>query len=402
MISILIFILKISGFKYILKAIHKIFGIKKRILFLPSYCATNASDRYRAEKWVKVFNAKGYSSKAKYTLNENQYNEYLKGQDVIYYHIKIIIQRFFQIVSSLSYNVVIVRREILLYVDYGNLFYEKFVTAFHYNVFLDYDDDIQASKSDGEVERSLFGKLMFEQPQKFYKSFLVYDKFIAGSKFLEQLAIQQSKQRNVSTAVIPTCVDYNNLMDQNLLRPKKYFAKKNGEPYYLGWIGTNFNLFYLDGVMPYLNAVSKHYPIKLIVIAGDKYENANANFEIINYKWTQETELNDILKFDIGIMPLDNGSLEKGKCGFKLIQYMALGIVGIASAVTVNNEIVSNGQDGYLVYEEKDWEQVILKAIENYDHFNEIGKNAMQKIIKHYSFDANTQKFLDFLESTYK
>ena len=402
-VSLLTILLKVIGFKYLLKGIHKIIGVKKRILFLPSYCATNASDRYRAEKWVKVFNEKGYRSTAKYTLNEKQYNEYLKGKDVIFYHIKIIIQRFFQIISSLGYNVVIVRREILLYVDYGNLFFEKFITTLHYNVFLDFDDDIQTSKNkDKNKAISLFGKIMLERPQKFYESFKIYDRFIAGSVFLENLALNLSAPRKVLVSVIPTCVDYNNLIDKNILKTKKYFTKKNGEHYYFGWIGTNYNLFYLDVVIPYLNIVSKKYPIKLIIIAGDEYENKLAEFEIINYKWTQETELNDMLKFDIGLMPLLNRNMEKGKCGFKLIQYMALGIVGIASAITVNNEIIADEKDGYLVYEEKDWEKVLLKVIANYSNFSAIGVMAKQKITEHYSFDANIQKFITIIESTNK
>lgn len=402
LVSILTLLLKITGFKYILKGIHKLLGVKKRILFLPSYCATNASDRYRAEKWVKVFNEKGYYSNARYTLNEKQYNEYLKGLDIIFYHIKIILQRFFQIISSLGYNAVIVRREVLLYVDYGNLFFEKFVTNFHYNVFLDFDDDIQASKNEGRNhEVSFFGKIMLERPQKFYESFQIYDKFIAGSNFLEQLAITLSKQKKITTHVIPTCVDYNNLINKKLLYPKIYASKKSEEHYYIGWIGTNYNLFYLDIIISHLNMVAKQYPIKLIVIAGDQYVNPTAKFEIINHKWSQETELNDMLKFDIGIMPLINGPMEKGKCGFKLIQYMALGIVGIASAITVNNEIISDEKDGYLVYNENDWGEVLLKAIKNYPNFNHIGRNAINKITGHYSFDANTNNFIEYLESTH-
>lgn len=400
-VSLFTLLLKITAFKYILRFFHRIFGVKKKILFLPSYCATNASDRYRAEKWVEVFRKKGYDSQAKYTLNEKQYNEYLNGQDIIYYHIKILLQRFLQITSSLGYNVVIVRREVLLYVDYGNLFFEKFITSLHYNVFLDYDDDIQTSKSKGSKEISFFGKLMLERPQKFYEAFLVYTKFIAGSQYLEELARRLSAPRPIVSSVIPTCVDYNTLLDEGFISPKVYYPKQEGEFYYLGWIGTNYNLFYLDILIPYLNSITKKYPIKLVVIAGQDYSNASAAFEISNRKWSKETELKDMLSFDIGLMPLVNGDMEKGKCGFKLIQYMALGIVGIASAVTVNNEIITDEKDGYLVFDEKDWEKVILKAIENYSSFNEVGQLARKKITEHYSFDANYKKFIEFLESTY-
>ncbi|MBK7956960.1 MAG: hypothetical protein IPK03_01900 [Bacteroidetes bacterium] len=95
----------------------------------------------------------------------------------------------------------------------------------------------------------------------------------------------------------------------------------------------------LKTLVPILNKVSKKFPIKLIVISGKEVTDP-VDFEIENIPWSLNTEIDEMYKIDVGLMPIENDEVSKGKCGFKLIQYMGFGIVSIASGVTVNNEIV--------------------------------------------------------------
>jgi glycosyltransferase involved in cell wall biosynthesis len=97
----------------------------------------------------------------------------------------------------------------------------------------------------------------------------------------------------------------------------------------------------------------------------------------------------------IGLMPLYDDELTRGKCGFKAIQYMSLGIPAVVSAVGVNTEIVEDGVNGYICYSEEDWVTKLSYLISNREKRTEMGINARIKIINQYSVKATRDKFLE-------
>jgi glycosyltransferase involved in cell wall biosynthesis len=97
-------------------------------------------------------------------------------------------------------------------------------------------------------------------------------------------------------------------------------------------------------------------------------------------------------------MPIIDNEVGKGKCSFKLIQYMGLGIVSVASDVGSNKEVVENKKNGFLVGANDSWENVIKYLIQHQTDFNEIGTRARKTIMDIYSFESNTQFYLDFIK----
>src|SRR5690606_12550811 len=108
-------------------------------------------------------------------------------------------------------------------------------------------------------------------------------------------------------------------------------------------------------------------------------------------------EVEELLGIDIGLMPLEDTRMERGKCGFKLIQYMGLGIVSVASNVGMNTTIIEEGQNGFL-FTPDDWQNGKLPGIlANRAQFSVISIQARKKINDHYSFRANEANYLHFL-----
>jgi glycosyltransferase involved in cell wall biosynthesis len=105
---------------------------------------------------------------------------------------------------------------------------------------------------------------------------------------------------------------------------------------------------------------------------------------------------------DIGIMPLPNNQATLGKSGFKLLQYMGLGIVPIASAVGINREIINDSVNGFLVENETDWLAVFEKAISKRNDWASIGKIGQEEIKKQYTFEANYLRYDAFLKHVSK
>jgi glycosyltransferase involved in cell wall biosynthesis len=121
----------------------------------------------------------------------------------------------------------------------------------------------------------------------------------------------------------------------------------------IGWIGSPTSAKFLEPILPVIARLSAEVPIELVVIGARL---AGVRHPFVHYKdWSEATEVAEIGTFDVGIMPLSDDRWERGKCGYKLIQYMACGKAVIASPVGMNTEIVFEGVNGFLAATDVDW-----------------------------------------------
>lgn len=365
-------------------------GVKRKtntVLFLENFPIENAGYQYRAAKWKPYLEAEGFKVDV-WTIVESkaEFDYYIK-HNRIGFMILSLRKRFRQILKSRRYETVIVRRELLLYNDYGNLFMEKLLLKIHPNAILDFDDDIAAAKKQPKKINSLYGKILMEHGDKFNASLKLYHRFIVGSNYLKELVLERvPKTKPENVCVIPTCVDYD-----------KYPAKQQflkDEVIRFGWIGGDHNLPLLGTIISELNKVAQTENIELIIIAGQNPE-FSAEFPVRFYQWSLSREIELLSKIDVGLMPVEDTPRGRGKCGFKLIQYMGLGIPAIASAVGANNEIIEHEKNGWLVVKDN-WTEILQKAASG-KNFEEIAQNARTTVEKSYSFTGNYHKYLEFI-----
>ena len=111
-------------------------------------------------------------------------------------------------------------------------------------------------------------------------------------------------------------------------------------------------------------------------------------------KWNKETEIEDLAKINIGVMPLEDSTWANGKCGFKGLQYMALQIPSVMSNVGVNNEIIDNGKNGFLCESEDDWYSTLHELMSKPDLRKNIGIAGQETVKNTYSVKANQSKYL--------
>jgi glycosyltransferase involved in cell wall biosynthesis len=206
----------------------------------------------------------------------------------------------------------------------------------------------------------------------------------AGNAFLANYA----SQFNDKVIVLPTTIDtenYHNLKCQH-----------DKTPIIIGWTGTHTTMQYLQTVVPVLQEIEEKYQIEIHIISNEK---PVLDLKSLVYvKWKKETEIEDLVKFSIGIMPLEDNVWAEGKCGFKGLQYMALEIPTIMSAVGVNKTIVNTGVNGFLVSDSNEWKKALVSLIEDHKLRTKIGQAGYESVKEHYSVVANTSLFLSLFE----
>jgi glycosyltransferase involved in cell wall biosynthesis len=111
------------------------------------------------------------------------------------------------------------------------------------------------------------------------------------------------------------------------------------------------------------------------------------------YNWSEKDELVFLNNIDLGIMPLDDNPFNRGKCGFKLIQYMAMGKPTISSPLEANVKI-NRGNDNLFASSEEEWIISIMRFISNLNYYQEVGVNNKSIVEKYYSVEVNYVNYI--------
>jgi glycosyltransferase involved in cell wall biosynthesis len=115
--------------------------------------------------------------------------------------------------------------------------------------------------------------------------------------------------------------------------------------------------------------------------------------------WSEATEAEDIRRMDVGIMPIPDEPFERGKCGYKLVQYMAAELPVVASPVGVNSQIIEDGITGYVAGTNSEWVRALDRLRQDEGARTSMGKAARLKVKRAYSLQSQAPRVLAILEN---
>lgn len=164
--------------------------------------------------------------------------------------------------------------------------------------------------------------------------------------------------------------------------------KSDKKPVTIGWIGLGGNQVYLEQLDPVFARLLqlKGESVQLKVISNREFRFMSCAFPVVNVPWSLATEVEELRAVDIGIMPLTDDEISRGKCAFKALQYMSLGIATVVSPVGMNREIIRHGISGMLASSEEEWVDGLLRLIDDPALRERLGREARKTVEQKYSY----------------
>ena len=356
-----------------------------KILFIVPYPREGASNRLRVEQYLPFLEKEGFSYLVRPFVGRRFYRIlYAKGRHFTkaFYFLLAVINRLFDIIRALRFDVIFIHREAL---PIGTAFVEKAFSLLGKRIVFDFDDAIflpNTSRTNNYIE-------CFKNPGKIAEIIALSGRVIAGNEYLREYARKFSN----NVIVIPTPIDTDRYTPSGRL-------PEPGGDITIGWVGSFTTGAYLDSLRPVMERLKARYPGLKFKFVGN-WSRPGTRQEGAEYKeWRLDDEPADIRSFDIGIMPMPDDMWTRGKCGFKIILYMACGIPVVSSPVGVNRDIIEDGVNGFLADSSDEWFEKLSILIADPDLRRRVGASGRQTVEKRYSVSRTAGGFIKALSPT--
>ena len=345
---------------------------KIKIHFWVPYPERSApSQRFRVEQYLPYLSSSSFSYSILSFLDTGTWKIfYNKGNSLkkFYGLIMGFFRRFWHLILSPGADYIFIFREAS---SVGPSVFEWLLTkVFKKKIIYDFDDAIWIPGG----EKARRSKKILKATWKVKHIIRWSYKVSCGNEFLCAYA----RQYNKNVFLMPTVIDTNK--SKNGLKISRQEKKA-----VVGWTGSHTTLHNLEEIEDLIPALKKEIDFDLLIISNKP---PDCKFDFIFKKWEKATEAEDLLKMDIGIMPLKKGPWFEGKCGFKLIQYHSFGIPAIASDVGVNSLVTLHNKTGFIASDKDDWKSYLKKLITDASLRSTMGEAAREHIEKKYSLNS--------------
>jgi glycosyltransferase involved in cell wall biosynthesis len=338
---------------------------RPRILFLTKYTRAGASSRYRTFQFLPFLHEAGLDCEVA-PLFDDAYlaSKYRLGRGHPIDVARALGRRLFHLLRVRRFDLLVLEYELL---PYFPAWIERLLAHHGVRYTVDYDDALfhQYDQHRSRLLRSMLGSKiatvmrgarLVTAGNEYLADYAAH----AGAKWVEQ---------------VPTVVD--------LRKYTPRWTDNDRSTVIIGWIGSPATAKYLDAVAGPLAQVCRDTGARVRLVGAGSAALPGVPVDLL--AWDETTETLDIAEFDIGIMPLADGLWEQGKCGFKLVQYMACGVPVVASPVGVNRRIVEPGVHGFLASSAQQWVQTLTDLVQDAGLRARMGVEGRRRVENFYS-----------------
>lgn len=292
--------------------------------------------------------------------------------------LKYYVRRFFSLFTLFKYDVIIIEKELFPYLP---AFIEQILSFLNVKYIVDYDDAIF--------------HLYDQTPNKYLRKILgdKIDIVMRNSSMVicgnEYLAARAKKSGAKRVEKLPTVIDLSRYKIKNNYKDSSVV---------IGWIGTPATLIFVKPIEEALVEVLNTLNVNIEFVGG--VPGIFKEHPKISYvDWTENTEINSISNFDIGIMPILDDDWAKGKCAYKLIQYMGCNLPVVGSYKGMNIEVIDENENGYLASTHKEWVDALTKLVKDKELRVRLGSNGREKVAQKYTLEIASNELLTLINS---
>lgn len=340
-----------------------------RVLALSRYGRLGASSRMRIYQYVPALRGLGIDVQVLPLLGDNYLNSLYAKQTTNWFALLgDYLMQAIGLLRARKFDLLWIEKEL-----FPNLpaWFEQILSALGIRYLVDYDDAIFHNY---DLNPHPVKKFLIDKIDKVMRSSVLV---VCGNAYLAERA-RSAGARQVE--IIPTVID---------LERYKVLSPVVRAHIVVGWVGSPSTVKYLDVVAPALMALAAEFPLQLRVIGA---QFAWPGLDVDCRPWSEESEVSEIQDFDIGIMPLIDSPWERGKCGYKLIQYMACGKPVVASPVGVNQDIVVNDINGYLASTVDEWAHALRALFSNKQYQLVMGAQGRRSVEEKYCLQVTAPR----------
>ena len=375
-----------------------------KILYLTKYTRMAGSSRMRSFQYFPYLEKEGLKITAKPFFDDDYLKDFYAGKKNLGSVLKSYLRRFFVLFSVLKYDKVVIEKEIFPFLP---AFAEWILSVLNVRYISDYDDAIfhNYDQSSNPVIKKILGN-------KIANVMKYSGTVVAGNQYLADYA---GKAGAAHIEIIPTVIDIeryalkteipalssNRILDTDSPQTsaRSSAVPVIGQKFVIGWIGTKttFEKHLLPCKEWIKELQNRDSDIHFHIVGITQEMDLGQNVKYI--RWTEDTEVSEILKMDVGIMPLQDSEWEKGKCAYKLIQYAACGISGVASDVGMNNQVCIENKTGFIADTEDDWIEKILFLKNNQAKRSQMGNEARKLVEKTFCIQVTANIWIKLLNA---
>ena len=328
------------------------------MLFLPVYSFVWASSRYRAYLWAEALAREGFRPRV--------LDPPTSGSSRLAYYAALL-------VLARRVDVIFIQKKLF------PVAVLRLLRRLNPRLVFDFDDAFFARPPD--LPDAVFARQAPGHARLFHEALRSARLVIAGNEYLAEYA----RRWNRGVTVIPTAIDLERL-------PPVPPRRRPTERAVVGWTGRSATLPSLDllrGALPALRArVGDRFVLRVVSDGVDQRPFQIPGVAVENVVWTLGAEYCVIDGFDVGVMPLPDDPWHRGKCGFKLLQYMSRAVPVVASPVGVNRDIVQDGVNGFHAASGAEWTDKLATLIEDPGLGARLWKAGAETVAASYSFRA--------------
>lgn len=346
-----------------------------KVLMLTRYGRMGASSRMRSFQYLEHMNDANWRCVVAPLFDDDQLRaRYASGNYSLWSLVASYSRRILSLLNRRVFDLVWIEKEALPWLPVG--LERCLISGVPY--VLDFDD---ATFHNYDLHRISFVRQIFGK--RLDKLMAGASLVVAGNRYLAKRATESGARR---VELIPTVID--------LSRYQVYSRSAAGTPRIV-WIGSPSTVRYLNSLRDPLATLAKELPFTLRVIGGSPLEIPGVRLETL--PWSAETEASAIGECDIGVMPLEDSPWERGKCAYKLIQYMACGLPTVASPVGANVDVVINGETGYLAEDASEWVCQLRRLLLDPSLRMHMGARGRARVEQHYCIQRTGPRLIKLL-----